>query len=75
MAIGKDVDLSKYQGKWVALLGKRVVASGKTLKDIERYVKRKASDKTPPTKIPAAFKVPRKGEGPYVLDGLSLSEK
>lgn len=63
----RNLDLSKYQGKWVALLGRRVVASGKTLKDIERYVKRKVSDKTPIARRPAAFKVPRKGEGPYVL--------
>lgn len=67
MAAKKIPDLSKYQGKWVAILGKRVLASGKTLKDIEKYVKRKASDKTPLSQLPAAFKVPRKGEGPYVL--------
>jgi len=60
-------DLSKFQGRWVALLGNKVLASGRTLRDIEKYVKRRASDKTPLSKIPAAFKVPRKGEGPYVL--------
>ena len=60
-------DLSRYQGKWIALLGSRVVASGRTLKDIERFVKRKVSDRTKAERLPAAFKVPRKGEGPYVL--------
>lgn len=60
-------DLTRYQGQWVAILGKRVLASGKTLKDIEKFVKRKASDKTPQSKLPAAFKVPRRSEGPYVL--------
>lgn len=63
----KNLDLSKYEGKWVALLGQKVLASGDSLKDIEKYVKRKTSDKTPISKRPAAFKVPRKGEGPYVL--------
>lgn len=63
----KRADLSKYQGMWVAILGKRVLASGKTLKDIEKHVRRKASDKTPVSQLPAAFKVPRKSEGPYVL--------
>lgn len=67
MSIKSNPDLAKYQGKWVALLGGKVVASGDTLKDIEKYVKRKASDKTPLSKVPAAFKVPHKGEGPYVL--------
>ena len=67
MTVRRTPDLAKYQGKWVALLGNKVMASGDTLKDIEKYVKRKASDKTPLSKVPAAFKVPRKGEGPYVL--------
>lgn len=67
MHVKRNLDLSKYQGKWVALLGRKVLASGDTLKDIEKYVKRKISDKTPITRRPSAFKVPFKGEGPYVL--------
>lgn len=67
MAMKRVPDLSRYQGKWVALLGSQVVASGRTLKDIERFVKRKVSDRTPYERLPVAFKVPRKGEGPYVL--------
>lgn len=73
--VTKSTDLSKYQGKWVALLGNKVLASGETLKDIEKYVKESVSKKTPISKRPAAFKVPRKGEGPYVLNDISLQKK
>lgn len=61
--------MSKYEGKWVAIdtTRNRVVAVGNTLKDIDSVVTRKLSDKTPEEKIPAAFKVPYKDEGPYVL--------
>ena len=67
MVVNRNLDLSKYQGKWVALLGNKVVASGDRLKDIEKYVKRNASDKTPLSKVPAAFKVPEKKEGHFIL--------
>lgn len=67
MGAKKTLDLSKYAGKWVAILDDEVIAWGDTLKDIAKYVTRKSSDKTPQSKIPAAFKVPPKGEGPYVI--------
>lgn len=67
MTVKKTPDLSKYAGKWVAILNNKVIAWGDTLSDISKYVTRKASDKTPQSKIPAAFKVPPKGEGPYVI--------
>lgn len=61
--------MSRFAGKWVAVdtTRERIVAIGETLKDIAPLVTRSVRDKTPDEKIPAAFKVPRKDEGPYVL--------
>jgi len=62
-------NLGKFAGKWVAIdtLREKVIAVGETLKEIEPLITRSVKDKTPDEKIPAAFKVPRKDEGPYVL--------
>ncbi len=60
-------NMGQYAGKWVAIDTKndRIVASGKTLQEISSFVTGKTGDKH---KIAAAaFKVPRKDEGPYVL--------
>ncbi len=60
-------NMSRYAGKWVAILGDRIVAIGETLKEIGPFVTRDVKNKTPDEKIAAAFKVPYKGEGPYIL--------
>ena len=60
-------NIGLYAGKWVAILGDRIVAVGETLKEIGPFVTRDVKDKTPDEKIAAAFKVPYKGEGPYIL--------
>lgn len=60
-------NMGQYAGKWVAIdtENERIVASGKTLQEISSFVTGKTVDKH---KIAAAaFKVPRKDEGPYVL--------
>lgn len=61
------VNMGKFAGKWVAILEDRVIAVGETLKDIGPLVTRNVNDKRPDEQIAAAFKVPYKGEGPYVL--------
>ncbi len=40
-------DLSRYNGKWVAIYNKRVVASSKDLRKLFREFKKKYPDKTP----------------------------
>lgn len=60
-------NIGRFAGKWVAILDNRIIASGKTLKEISPLVTRNIKDKTPDEKIAAAFKVPYRGEGPYVL--------
>lgn len=60
-------NMGRFAGKWVAIdtQNDRIVASGKTLQEIAPFVTGKTSNKD---KIQAAaFKVPRKDEGPYVL--------
>lgn len=68
MAVNKSSkNLGRYAGKWVALDTKtrKVVAAGKTLKDIASFVTGKSSRANDIKAV--AFKVPRKDEGPYVL--------
>ena len=62
-------NMAQFAGKWVAIdtVKERIIAVGETLKEIAPLVTRLVSDKTPDDKIPAAFKVPRKDEGPYIL--------
>jgi hypothetical protein len=59
--------ISQFAGKWVAIDPQRdlIIAAGETLKEISPFVSSKAGDKK--TIKAAAFKVPRKDEGPYVL--------
>lgn len=58
---------SKFAGKWVAIDTKkqRIIAYDDTLKGISKFVSGKVGEEH---KIKAAaFLVPRKGEGPYIL--------
>ncbi len=59
--------MSRFAGKWVAVDYEkdRVVAVGETLKDIESFVSGDIHDKE--KRLAAAFKVPYKDEGPYIL--------
>lgn len=59
--------MGQYAGKWVAVLEDRIIGVGKTLKEISPLVTCDIKNKIPDKKIAAAFKVPYKGEGPYVL--------
>ncbi|MBU1246894.1 succinyl-CoA synthetase subunit alpha [Patescibacteria group bacterium] len=63
----KIINLSKYAGKWVALQNNQVIASGDSIYDIEKYVVRNKEEKIAIEKLPAAFKMPRKDECPYIL--------
>lgn len=59
--------IDRFAGMWVAIDDKRerIVAAGKTLREIARYVSGKVGEEK---KIKAsAFLVPKKGEGPYIL--------
>jgi hypothetical protein len=61
--------IARFTGKWIVIdpLKARIIAVGDTLKEISHLVTRSTSDKKPSSTVPAAFKVPRKDEGPYVL--------
>lgn len=61
--------MGKFAGKWVVIdpVKDRVIAVGDTIKDIEPLITRPETDNRPSGTVPAAFKVPRKDEGPYVL--------
>ena len=48
--------LEQYEGKWVALLRGKVVASGDTLREIAPFVTRSKDDRRPPGERPYAFK-------------------
>lgn len=59
--------MPRFAGQWVAIDTKkdRIIATGKTLKEISPFV---SSKKGQEYKIKAsAFLVPRKDEGPYIL--------
>lgn len=60
-------NMGQYAGKWVAIdpVKDIIVAAGETLKEIAPYVSGKTTDKNKITA--AAFKVPYKDEGPYIL--------
>ena len=60
-------NMGQYAGKWVAILGDRIIAAGETLKEIGPFVTRDVKNQTPDEEIAAAFKVPYRGEGPYIL--------
>lgn len=59
--------MSKFAGKWVAIdpVKDVIVAAGETLKEISPYVSGKTANKN--KIMAAAFKVPYKDEGPYIL--------
>lgn len=61
--------MGKFAGKWIVLDPKknRIIAVGETLKEISHLVVHSVSDKRAAGTVPYSFKVPRKGEGPYVL--------
>lgn len=61
--------IGKFAGKWVVIdpLKDKVIAVGNTLKEIDSLITYPEGDKRPSGTIPAAFRVPRKDEGPYVL--------
>lgn len=61
--------MARFAGKWVAIdpLKDKIIAVGETLKEIGPLITRPANDKKPAGTVPAAFKVPRKDEGPYIL--------
>ena len=61
--------IDQFAGKWVAIddVKDRIIAVSDTLAGIGSLVTRKISDRIPDDKIPTAFKVPYKDEGPYIL--------
>lgn len=61
--------MNRFAGKWVAIdpVKDIIVAAADTLKEIEPFITRPANDLRPSGTTPAAFKVPYKDEGPYVL--------
>lgn len=67
--------IGKFAGKWVVIDPKinKILAVGETLREIDPLVTRSVHDKRPTGTVPAAFKVPRKDEGPYVL--LTIGKK
>ena len=62
-------NMGQYAGKWVVIdpVSDKIIAVGEALKDIESLITRPISDTKPSGTVPAAFKVPYKDEGPYVL--------
>lgn len=58
----KSSSLDKCAGKWVALIGDKVIAQADTLEELEERIK-----KLKLKKRPVYFLVPRKDEGPYIL--------
>jgi len=59
---GKPRSLDRYEGKWVAFVGERVVGTADSLASLMRALK-----KQKPHVQPSVLLVPRKDEGPYVL--------
>lgn len=64
-------NVRKFAGKWVVIdpIKDRVIAVGNTLEEIDSLITRPEDDKRPSGTVPAAFKVPRTDEGPYILVG------
>jgi hypothetical protein len=50
-------DLSAYQGKWIAILDRKIIASGSTIKEV--YEKALSSSLT---RTPLFQRIPKKGE-------------
>jgi hypothetical protein len=60
---GKIGDLVPYSGKWVAFIDNLPFASDKNLSILMEKIK-----KARPHKEPSIMLVPRKDEGPYILN-------
>lgn len=62
-------EIGQFAGKWVVIdpIKEVIIAVGDTFDEIDSLVTRKANDKRPSGTVPAAFKVPYKDEGPYIL--------
>lgn len=54
-------ELEKHRGKWIAIVGNRIVSSGEVLHDVRKKAKEISK------KEPLVFKVPRKDEEAYIL--------
>lgn len=64
-------DMGRFAGKWVAIDPRRelIIATGETLQEISPFISGKSDNKGKITA--AAFKVPRKDEGHYILISFS----
>ncbi|MEK7510504.1 MAG: DUF5678 domain-containing protein [Patescibacteria group bacterium] len=62
-------NIKQFAGKWVVIdpIKDKVIAVGDTLEEIDSLITRSKDDKRASGTVPAAFKVPRKDEGPYIL--------
>jgi len=62
-------NIRQFAGKWVVIdpLKDKVIAVADTLEEIDPLITRSKDDKRASGTVPAAFKVPRKDEGPYIL--------
>ena len=61
--ISKKIKLDRYSGKWVGFVGGKVVAYNENLSDLMKEIDAKGLRKTA-----SVFLVPRKDEGPYILN-------
>lgn len=62
-------NMDQYAGKWVVIdpIKNTIIAVGESLQDIDSLITRPANDPKASGTVPAAFKVPYKDEGPYIL--------
>lgn len=65
-------NLREFAGKWVVIdpVKDKVIAVADTLEEIDSLITRTKDDKRASGTVPAAFKVPRADEGPYILVAL-----
>ena len=54
--------LEQYAGKWIAVLGNKLIGTGDSVKEVMTVVKRKGIKE-----LPLVTMVPKKDEGMYVL--------
>lgn len=62
-------NIGRFAGKWVVIdpVKDTIIAVGDTLKEIDPLITFPINDKRKSDTLPAAFKVPYKDEGPYIL--------
>lgn len=62
-------NMGRFAGKWVVIdpVKEIIIAVADSLKEIDPLITRNVNDKRPSGTVPAAYKVPYKDEGPYVL--------